>query len=326
MTPQLFRARTRAAALLGAASLLLSGCATAVSEVADAPVQADVAAAPEQASAPEQADVLPTRIAALDIDETAGVIRVATDRGIYVATLPDTDTDTDTDTAARSATLLGDRIDDVKSYQRLGARVLISGHPNDPEVSADERLGLWVGDTESGEWAPFALTGEVDFHAITAAGPTAADAIIAAADTVSNTLFYSPDGGESWQRGAAIGATSLAFTSDGSALVAVTPVGLKLSTDRGRTFVEPEAAPALQLVATPPVGTKEWRIVGVDSAGALWSSTDGDRWQQFGALAAVPGALALGKSGEVIYVATADGVFVSNDGGETLMLMVTLDW
>lgn len=324
MTPQLFRARTRAAALLGAAVLLLSGCATAISEVADAPVQADVAAAPEQASAPEQADVLPTRIAALDIDETAGVIRVATDRGIYVATLPDTDTDTDT--AARSATLLGDRIDDVKSYQRLGARVLISGHPNDPEVSADERLGLWVGDTESGEWAPFALTGEVDFHAITAAGPTAADAIIAAADTVSNTLFYSPDGGESWQKGAVIGATSLAFTSDGSALVAVTPVGLKVSTDRGRTFVEPEAAPALQFVATPPVGTKEWRIVGVDSAGALWSSTDGDRWQQFGALAAVPAALALGKSGEVIYVATADGVFVSNDGGETLTLMVDLGW
>ncbi|BAU31125.1 BNR/Asp-box repeat-containing protein [Microcella alkaliphila] len=316
------RARTRAAALLGAAALLLSGCATAISEGADAPVQADVAAAPEQASAPEQADVLPTRIAALDIDETAGVIRVATDRGIYVATLPDTDTDT----VARSTTLLGDRIDDVKSYQRLGARVLISGHPNDPEVSADERLGLWVGDTESGEWAPFALTGEVDFHAITAAGPTAADAIIAAADTVSNTLFYSPDGGESWQKGAVIGATSLAFTSDGSTLVAVTPVGLKVSTDRGRTFLEPEAAPALQLVATPPVGTKEWRIVGVDSAGALWSSTDGDRWQQFGALAAVPADLALGKSGEVIYVATADGVFVSNDGGETLTLMVTLDW
>ena len=66
--------------------------------------------------------------------------------------------------------------------------------------------------------------------------------------------------------------------------------------------------------------------MGVDSAGALWSSTDGDRWQQFGALAAVPAALALGKSGEVIYVATADGVFVSNDGGETLTLMVTLDW
>lgn len=322
MTPHLLRARTRAAALLGAAALLLSGCATAISEGADAPVQADVAAAPEQGSAAEQADVLPTRIAALDIDETAGVIRVATDRGIYVATLPDTDTDT----VARSTTLLGNRVDDVKSYQRLGARVLISGHPNDPEVSADERLGLWVGDTESGEWAPFALTGEVDFHAITAAGPTAADAIIAAADTVSNTLFYSPDGGESWQKGAVIGATSLAFTSDGSTLVAVTPVGLKVSTDRGRTFLEPEAAPALQLVATPPVGTKEWRIVGVDSAGALWSSTDGDRWQQFGALAAVPADLALGKSGEVIYVATADGVFVSNDGGETLTLMVTLDW
>lgn len=322
MTPQLFRARTRATALLAAAALLLSGCATAISDGADAPVQADVAAAPEQASAPEQADVLPTRIAALDIDETAGVIRVATDRGIYVATLPDTDTDT----AARSTTLLGDRVDDVKSYQRLGARVLISGHPNDPEVSADERLGLWVGDTESGEWAPFALTGEVDFHAITAAGSTAVDAIIAAADTVSNSLFYSPDGGESWQKGAVIGATSLAFTSDGSALVAVTPVGLKVSTDRGRAFVEPEAAPALQLVATPPVGTKEWRIVGVDSAGALWSSTDGERWQQFGALAAVPAALALGTSGEAIYVATADGVFVSSDGGETLTLLVTLDW
>ncbi|MFN3708607.1 WD40/YVTN/BNR-like repeat-containing protein [Microcella sp.] len=319
MTPHILRARLRAVALLGAATMALTGCATSSTEAADAPVQADVAAAPDATVAPEEA-VAPTRVSALDIDEGAGVIRLATDRGVYVAALPDTDT------AARSTTVLGDRTDDIKAYQRVGARLLISGHPHDPAASADERLGLWVGDASSGEWQPFALAGEVDFHAITAAGPTPADAIIAAADTASNSLYYSPDGGESWQKGAVIGATSLAFTSDGSTLVAVTPVGVKVSTDRGRTFVEPEAAPALQLVATPPVGTKDWRIVGVDSAGALWRSSDGDRWEQFGALAVVPAALALGKSGEVIYVATTEGVFVSNDGGETLTLMVELGW
>lgn len=320
MTPDFSGARRRGAAVLAAAALLLAGCAPAADVAADAPAQADMAAAPGATAQPEDAAVAPTRIAALDIDETAGVIRVATDRGVYVAALPDTDT------AARSTTVLGDREDNIKAYQRLGTRVLISGHPGELDSDAEERLGLWIGDADSGEWAPFALAGEVDFHAITAAGPTAADAIIAAADTVSNSLYYSPDGGESWQKGAVIGATALAFTSDGSNLVAVTPVGIKVSPDRGRTFVEPESVPALQLVATPPVGTKDWRIVGVDAAGALWSSTDGERWQQFGALSVVPAALALGKSGEVIYVATVDGVYVSNDGGETLTLMVELGW
>jgi hypothetical protein len=303
------------------AALALASCAGGSENAVDAAVHTDISsgASPSAASS-EQASESPTRITTLDIDETAGVIRIATDRGVFVAPLPEGDV------PVRVIAPLGERSDEIKAYQRLGTRVLISGHPsaNDPE--AGERLGLWLGDAETGEWQPFALAGEVDFHSIAAAGPSPADAIIAAADTVTNTVFYSPDGGESWQKGGIVGATSLAFTADGSALVAATPVGVKVSTDRGRKFADAEDSPALQLLATPPIGTRDWRIVGVDAAGVLWSSTNGTEWRQFGEFAAIPAAIALGKSGEVVYVATPDGVFVSNDGGATLTLMLELGW
>lgn len=281
-------------------------------------------------------------ITALDIDELAGVVRIATASGVLEAPLPVEPADEGAEPAegeevaadeptveaaeepATPATpqLLGDRVDQVKSYERLGTRILVSGHPVDD--SDEEHLGLWEADVETGEWQPLALTGEVDFHAMASAGVTPADGVLAAADAVTGSIFYSPDGGASWQTGAELESTSLAFTADAGVLLAVTPNGLQASTDRGQTFAAVEDAPELTLLATPPVGSKTWRIVGVTATGELWRSTDGLTWEQVGELPFTPVALAIGATEGAVYAATEDAVSVTVDGGVTLSPIVEL--
>lgn len=297
----------------GVLAIALSACAVgAETDATSSTPEAASSAGVDMLAAPAE-----RTIAALDIDEAAGVVRIATSEGVIEASLPVTN-----EPVTRTE-IVGDRVDDVKSYERLGARILVSGHPVD-EDSDDEHLGLWQIDAETGEWQPLAFSGEVDFHTMASAGPTPADGVIAAADSVSGTLYYSPDGGESWQQGAAIDATALAFTQDASALLAITPDGVRVSADRGQTFGPIEGAPTLQLLATPPVGTTPWRIVGATATGELWTTTNGIEWQQIGALSEVPSAIALGKSPDEVYAATPEGVFVTADAGATLSLVVDL--
>lgn len=329
----------RALAAGGVIAIALSGCAGGVDEAdsagdgpgADASMEADMLTAPAASA-----------ITALDIDEIAGVVRIATASGVLEAALPVAPADDEAEAAEGEAPeadapegdaveestapvapqLLGDRVDQVKSYERLGTRILVSGHPVDD--SAEDHLGLWEADVETGEWQPLALTGEVDFHAMASAGVTPADGVLAAADAVTGSIFYSPDGGASWQTGAELESTSLAFTADASVLLAVTPDGLQASTDRGQTFAAVEDAPELTLLATPPVGSKTWRIVGVTATGELWRSTDGLTWEQVGELPFAPVALAIGATEGAVYAATEDAVSVTTDGGVTLSPIVEL--
>lgn len=328
----------RALAAGGVIAIALSGCAAGVDGAdsasdgpgADASMEADMLTAPAASA-----------ITALDIDEIAGVVRIATAIGVLEAALPVAPAEDEAEaaegaapeagapdadaveesTAPATPQLLGDRVDQVKSYERLGTRILVSGHPVDE--SDEEHLGLWEADVETGEWQPLALTGEVDFHAMAGAGVTPADGVLAAA-AVTGSIFYSPDGGESWQTGAELESTSLAFTADAGVLLAVTADGLQASTDRGQTFAAVEGAPDLTLLATPPVGSKAWRIVGVTATGELWRSTDGLTWEQIGALPFAPDALAIGATEGAIYAATDDAVSVTTDGGVTLSPIVEL--
>lgn len=312
-------ARLGALMILGA--LTLTGCATTTSDSTLGSTETD-GATPEARDSADETSAAPAidRVNALDIDTGAGVLRLATPVGVFVAPLPVTD-----EPVART-TLLGERTDSVMAYVRLGDRILVSGHPaaaegDEPEL---ENLGVWEALSEAGDWQVIALDGEVDFHTMTAAGSTAADAIVAGLDAATSTVYVSPDAGLSWQTGDVIGATSLAFTAGGATLVAATSVGVFASTDRGRTFTAVEEAPALTLMATPPVGAKEWRIVGVDATGNLFESTDGLEWEQIGATPVYPEALALSTDPDAIYLATTGGVSVTTDNGETFTSLLQL--
>lgn len=311
----------RLGALLVVGALALTGCATATTDSTMGTADAE-GASPEARDSADETSATPgiERINALDIDTGAGVLRLATPTGVLVAPLPVTD-----EPVART-TLLGERADNVMAYVRLGDRLLVSGHPSVPEGEEPdlENLGVWEASAATGEWQVIALDGEVDFHTMTAAGSTAADAIVAGLDAASSTIYVSPDAGLSWQTGHVIGATSLAFTANGATLVAATSVGVFASTDRGRTFTVIEEAPALTLMATPPVGAKEWRIVGIDATGNLFESTDGLEWEQIGITPVYPDALALSTDPEAIYVATAGGVSVTTDNGETFTSLLQL--
>lgn len=308
-----------ACAAAGVVVLALAGCAADGEEAADG---VDASSSAPGADASIEADSLnapaSSVITALDIDEVAGVVRIATAAGVLEAPLPVEEGETVSDVE-----VLGERVDEVKSYERLGTRILVSGHPVDDEADV-EHLGLWQADTETGEWQPLALEGEVDFHAMASAGATPADGVIAAADTVSGTIYFSPDGGESWQTAATLDASALAFTADASTLLAVTPEGVQASSDRGQTFEPVEGAPELVMLATPPVGTSEWRIVGVTDTGELWSTVDGVEWQAIGAFTIEPSAIALGKSPDAVYAVTPESVVVTTDGGGSLTVLVTL--
>lgn len=311
----------RLGALIVLSALALGGCATSETE-STLSAEGSQSASPDARDSAEEkvGPVAIEEIHALDIDAGAGVLRLATQTGVLVAPLPVTD-----EPVARTS-LLGDRSDVVMAYVRLGTRLLVSGHPapaegDEPEL---ENLGVWEGSTESGEWQVIALDGEVDFHTMTAAGSTAADAVVAGLDAVTSTVYVSPDAGLSWQTGDVIGATSLAFTANAGTLVAATSVGVFASTDRGRTFSVVEEAPALTLMATPPVGAKEWRIVGIDALGTLFESTDGLEWEQIGVTPVYPEALALSTDPDAIYLATTSGVSVTSDGGETFTSLLQL--
>ena len=311
----------RLGALVVVGALALTGCATATTDSTMGSTESG-SASPEARDAADETSAAASIevIHALDIDTGAGVLRLATPAGVFIAPLPVTD-----EPVART-TLLGERADSVMAYVRLGDRILVSGHPaahegEDPEL---ENLGVWEASADTGEWQVVALDGEVDFHTMTAAGSTAADAVVAGLDASTTTIYVSPDAGLSWQTGDVIGATSLAFTTNGATLVAATSVGVFASTDRGRTFTAVEEAPALTLMATPPVGAKEWRIVGIDATGNLFESTDGLEWEQIGATPVYPDALALSTDPEAIYLATTSGVSVTTDNGETFTTLLQL--
>ncbi|HET8957385.1 MAG TPA: hypothetical protein VFM95_02900 [Microcella sp.] len=321
MTSRNWSTFARACAAAGVVVLALAGCAADGEEAADG---ADATTTAPGGEASMDAELLESSSAdgqftALDIDELAGVVRIATAAGVREAPLPTEEGET-----VGGTDLLGERVAEVKSYERLGTRILVSGHPADDEAD-DAHLGLWEIDTESGEWQPLAFEGDVDFHAIASAGATPADGVLAAADSVTGSIYYSPDGGLSWQTAASLDASALAFTADASTLFAVTPDGLQASADRGQTFAPVEGAPELVMLATPPVGTSEWRIVGVTQSGELWRTIDGVEWQPIGALTIEPSAIALGKSPDAVYAVTPESVVVTTDGGQTLTVLVTLN-
>lgn len=240
-----------------------------------------------------------THVHALDVDEAAGVARVATHYGIYAAPL--------TDDGSAIVERVGDWAGDAMGMARTGDRIVLSGHPAADE-SGPPNLGVASLSTE-GTVTIEALDGQVDFHAMAATG-----ARIAGWDSVSGAIHVSADGGSSWTTGAVQAVRSLAWVPDGSALLATTPDGVLASMDEGATVSPVTDAPSLVLIAANGEEAASPRMAGVDVEGVLHVSTDGVAWSEVGELPILPDALAVSDSGRVAIASTSLALISDADG------------
>lgn len=201
---------------------------------------------------------------------------------------------------------------DVMGFTKNGDRWLASGHPAAGSTAPGD-LGLLESTDEGVTWSPVALSGEVDFHRLVAAGDQ-----LFGINSADNALLRSDDGGRSWTSAGAVPLLDLAVAPDNpDTLLGTTADGPVISTDAGTTF---EAAPAPALIAflswTPRA------LVGVAADGQVLESTDrGANWQAKGQVAGPPAAVA--ADGSRVAVLAGGVVYESTDNGATFTQRVT---
>lgn len=193
---------------------------------------------------------------------------------------------------------------DVMGLARSGDTWFASGHPG-PGMDAPADLGL-LSSTDAGvTWRSVSLSGEVDFHRLTAAGD-----VIVGQSAHDQRLLRSEDAGVTWQDMGTPPVFDIALNPlDGSQVLATTEQGMLRSTDGGQTFTSLSAAPMAMLVAWSQSG-----IIGVEPSGLVHASTDGGAsWQERGS---VPGApIAVAADGDRVGILVDDAIWESVNGG-----------
>lgn len=195
---------------------------------------------------------------------------------------------------------------DVMGLTLTDRQWFASGHPGEGmEAPAD--LGLMASSDEGRTWKPVSLSGEVDFHRL-----SANETAIVGLSAHDGRLLRSDDAGLSWTDLGAPGIFDLALSPlDSATVVATTENGPVRSSDSGVSFQPLEGAPLLAFLA--------WSgstLYGVDVEGGLHQSTDeGTTWALRGSL---PGQVtALAASGAMISALMGDSIMESFDGGAT---------
>lgn len=201
---------------------------------------------------------------------------------------------------------------DVMGFTPNGDRWLASGHPA-AGSTAPGSLGLLESTDEGVTWSPVALSGEVDFHRLVAAGDR-----LFGINSADNALLRSDDGGRSWTSAGAVPLFDLAVAPDNpDTLLGTTADGPVISTDAGTTF---DAAPAPTLIAL--LAWNPRALVGVATDGQVLESTDrGASWQAKGRVAGQPAAVA--ANGSRVAVLAGGVVYESADDGATFTQRVT---
>jgi len=141
-------------------------------------------------------------------------------------------------------------------------------------------------------------------------------------------IFRSEDGGQSWTAAneglPTLQISSLAFAHTGTAIAGGLNGGIAISIDRGRSWYPTRSAgleqPVTALTPSPRYATDATLLVGTDGGGVMRSSDRGNHWSPANfhlpdlnvlALACAP----LWEDHEEVWVATADGVYRSTNGG-----------
>lgn len=186
---------------------------------------------------------------------------------------------------------------DAMGLTALEGDLIASGHSgrNTPDELGEGNLGI-IRSQDGGEtWDPVAFSGEKDFHALTA-GP---DGTLYGRDAGDGAVLVSTDRGMSWSP---TGSTLLTFGLQVDAtgrIIAVTPGGPQLSTDRGKTFTPLTDAPDLLLVAASP---DRQRLVGVDKKNTIWTVTGTGSWRDVGSVHSPVQAITITDEGDVLVV------------------------
>ena len=215
------------------------------------------------------------------------------------------------------ATLVGSARHDLMALATNGeGELLASGHPDlrDPDWRVEDKppfMGLARSDNEGESWRPGELLGDADFHAIAPLDDTS----LLAAESSGVVWFNS---GEAWDSRSELLLEDLAVSPrDQQVVVGLTDQAvLVMSSDQGRTWTEPEAAPALSALDWSPSG----ELVGVQPDGAVVSSqTPLQDWSIIGSVTGEPDAI-LASEGHV-WVAVAGGkIWHREDGGPLSLL------
>ncbi|MGB2919665.1 MAG: exo-alpha-sialidase [Mycobacterium sp.] len=212
---------------------------------------------------------------------------------------------------------VGDLVQDFMGFTVTGANEFVaSGHPDPADRQQPPHLGL-IKSTDAGEsWESMSLKGSADFHSL-----EYRHGRVYGHDSQSGKVMVSIDE-RVWHPRAEIAASDLAVSPvDAEEILATTRQGLLRSDDGAMTFGTVAGAPALMLVSWPDSGP----LVGADSAGSLYASTDsGQTWQPRHALAAKPQALLAAGNGQV-YVATDTAIYTSDDDGATVRVLTAVE-
>lgn len=240
-----------------------------------------------------------------------GTLLVASHTGIYKVTTDGADTEI-------SGPIGGITFDSM-GFVAVGDTWYTSGHPGDnsPQDFAAPNLGLLKSEDRGQNWTSVSLTGEVDFHSLTAS-PTDPSRLYGIR-TDSQEIQISKDGGVSWQLGARLVARTLVADRNPDFVYATTENGLAMSSDAGATFTVQDNAPPLFLLTADP--SRGGNLIGIDTSGTVWEQEGDGKWISGGTTDGVAQALTVTAEGTLV-LALEHGILTSNDLGETWRTIV----
>ncbi|ALE92348.1 hypothetical protein AOC05_08490 [Arthrobacter alpinus] len=291
MTPRTLFSRPRLP-LLGAALLLplaLFGCTPATTS----------------AVTPEPVPASAGHVHGISVDPVSMQILLATHDGLYDAT-------------GKTPVKIGTETIDLMGFTATAdaKAFYASGHPG-PGSTLPEPVGL-IRSLDAGKtWEPLSRGGQSDFHAL-----SSTDHGLVAFD---GKLRTSADGLTWATSTASFTPAVLAGNPATSIVLATTQEGLQRSTDSGKTWSAVPGAPLMQFVSfaaeSGKAGPAPTHVVGIAPDGNVHVSTDaGLTWTPAGKVEGqVQAVTALAGTAGIpgIWVATAEGVQSSSDGGAT---------
>lgn len=234
------------------------------------------------------------------------------------------------------------RIKDGSSLSFIGTNAFdlmgFSLHPKDPKVMyasghppTGGNLGF-IRSTDGGvTWRKLALSGQVDFHAMTVVPPN--PDIIYGWDIMSMRLYKTTDGGNNWKTIDAKGLSGViqlvADTKDSDRLYAATDEGLYVSFDGGSTWTPSQQLKGSVVVSVSVDPKDNGIIYAVAYKKGLYKTSDAGRtWTLMHTELNPqnPQHISIDPSNpQIIFLASSKEVYRSIDGGARFQ-MLSLEW